>query len=976
MKKQITFLFKQLLMLTVAIVVFECVYAQNKSMAKRVKEKLGNKAAPTYGEVVEAYEKVKAQEKQSEAEITSQKNGEPISEANTSNNTKQQKIRRLLQKDESEDLMGRYLWQRSHHLQNKTGLNTTEAIEKAWADYANNSSRGFTIPGFTRDYWLQLGPIFTNQLNEGSGPSDKGVGRISCITFHPKNPNIFWVGTSSGGIWKTTNGGYFWQPLTDKLPVLRTSDIAVDPKNPDVMYVVTGDFDYYFFDFFFENSTSSLIRPSATGTGVYKSTDGGRTWNATGFNLPVSSLAKFRRLLINPANSNELLLFGLPGLFRSMNGGASWVRVNINQLFADVATNPLNPNTLYASTFSATGLPGTTSVFKSVDFGKTWRNLNTGLPAKDSSFRTEVAIAPSDTNYVYVIASDFNTGGFFALYRSKDAGNNWEEVLNKNSPKLALVDLVVGQGDYNLDLLVDPKDKDIIYGCGQILSWGIDFKDSVTVGATSFAISQDKKGVHADHHFIAYNRLSNNFYDCNDGGLHTTKKIKITPFDSLVQCIGPTGLLPCFGTENKWQFLSDFGLVNTEFYRIAVNKNIPFRVLGGTQDNSHFYFKNGQWSNISIADGMGVLRLYLAIQSGSLFRTDDGGKTLFGGFVNLTDTIARTEGGGAWITPFEIDPTDPNTIYTAFRRNVWKSTNRGESWQRISNFRIDFNDLSGVPLNSLAICTSNPNVMYVHRPNYNIAALNQKLYKTSNGGSTWEDITSNLSVLDSVNQISYLYVKDEDPNTVWATFNAFNAGKKVYESRDGGKTWKNISGSLPNVSANTIAYHKGSKKEGLYIGTDLGVFYKDSTMNDWAPYNKNLPNSIVYDLKIQYQEQAVYAGTYGRGIFRSQLNEFAPTYFAVATEKQPTEAIREKSDLRVFPTIANKSITVQASFDNDVVKTMEIVSMNGTLVRSWPAGVTNININLDVSTLSNGNYILRLQTLNGKTFTKKFVVTK
>jgi hypothetical protein len=271
MKKHITSCCKKLMLLAFILAAFQHGYAQSKSITNRVKAKLGNKPASTYGEVWEAYEKVKAEEL-SEQSPANKKNGEPISEAAKSNTISAQNFRSLLQQKEKEDLMGRYLWQRSNHLENKTGLTTTEAIEKAWADYSNNGPNGFTIPGFTRDYWLQLGPIFTRQGNDGSSPSDKGVGRISCITFHPKNPNIFWVGTSSGGIWKTTNGGYYWQPLTDKLPVLRTSDIAVDPKNPDVMYVVTGDFDYYFFDFFFENSTSSLIRPSATGTGVYKTT--------------------------------------------------------------------------------------------------------------------------------------------------------------------------------------------------------------------------------------------------------------------------------------------------------------------------------------------------------------------------------------------------------------------------------------------------------------------------------------------------------------------------------------------------------------------------------------------------------------------------------------------------------------------------------------------------------------------------------
>jgi hypothetical protein len=285
------------------------------------------------------------------------------------------------------------------------------------------------------------------------------------------------------------------------------------------------------------------------------------------------------------------------------------------------------------------------------------------------------------------------------------------------------------------------------------------------------------------------------------------------------------------------------------------------------------------------------------------------------------------------------------------------------------------------PLNSLAICETNPRVMYVFRPNFNVTRssfdpsflFKPKLYKTTNGGNSWQDITAGIpSLLDTnqLQQISYLYVKDEDPNTVWATFNGFKAGEKVYESRNGGKTWKNISGSLPNVSANTIVYHPGSKKEGLYIGTDLGVFYKDSTMTDWVPFNKNLPKAIVFDIKIQPQEQAVYAGTFGRGIFRSPLNERV---------KNSNDGAREGNEkkteiLKVFPTISSQSLTIQAYLSDDVVKTMDVIDMKGAIMRSWAAGVTNINTTIDVSTLANGNYVLRLQTQDGKTLSKTFVV--
>jgi photosystem II stability/assembly factor-like uncharacterized protein len=960
--------------------------AQQKSVVTQVKEMMGNKPATSHEELWKAYQKVKTANELNERKIPA------VTAPVNANSTigKLAVMQNMLERKEKEDLLGRYLWHQEQQLQNKNNLTPEEAIQKAWSDYTLQAANTVTAT-FTNDYWLQLGPQFTRPALTGSqnSPSNKGIGRISCITFHPTNPNTFWVGTSSGGVWKTTNGGYYWQPLTDQLPVLRTSDIAVDPKSPNTLYVVTGDFDYYFFDFLYQNSTSSLVRPSATGTGVYKSIDGGATWNATGFNLPVSGQAKFRRLIINPDNTQELLLFGLPGIFRSADGGNTWAVYNNKQIFTDVVVNPLNYKTLYASSFSLTGLRGVTSVFKSTDFGKNWQTLNTGMPAKDSIFRTEVAVSPVDTNYVYTVASDLNTQSIYAFYQSKDAGATWKEIINKNADNFGLLSLE-RQSSYNLDVMADPKDKDIAYISGQVFSWAINSKTN-SVGFTSLAFEFDKNGVHSDHHFMGYNKLSKTFYDCNDGGLHKTNKLVITSQDKLLECIDSNGRpLPCFGTENNWKFLSDFGLVNTEFYRIALNKNMPFRVLGGTQDNSHFYLKNGNWSNISVADGMGVLqdyrdprRLYLAIQNGSLYRSDDAGKTLAGGNggVDFTDTISVAEGSGAWITPFEIDPNNSNTIYTAFRKNVWKSVNRGQSWQRISNFADDFGDASPIPLNSLAICNNNTAVMYTHRPNYDLAEVRQKLYKTINGGASWLDITANLPILDSGNQISYLYVKDNDPNTVWASFNAFNAGEKIYVTRNGGTSWTNISGSLPNVSANCVTYHRGNKNEGIYLGTDLGVFYRDSTMNDWRPYNRNLPNTIIYDLKIQYQEQALYAGSYGRGIWRSQLNEFAPHYFGNGNEPVTNDVIKkpiaENNSLVVYPTVTSNTITVQAQLTNDdVIKTIDILTATGNIVRSWPAGITKTNTVLDVAALPSGSYVVRLQTLKGKTLSKNFIVAK
>ena len=237
--------------------------------------------------------------------------------------------------------------------------------------------------------------------------------------------------------------------------------------------------------------------------------------------------------------------------------------------------------------------------------------------------------------------------------------------------------------------------------------------------------------------------------------------------------------------------------------------------------------------------------IYAAVQNGALYRSTDGGTT----FASIA-----TPAQGAWITPWCQDPSVAKTLYAATDK-VYKSTDQGTSWAAISG------DLPEIKLFTvLRVAESNPQVIY--------AGSGKKLYRTVNGGGAWTDITAGLPV--ATNFLTSVAINDANTDIAYGTFSGYVAGEKVYRTANGGSTWTNISGSLPNMPADTIAY-RNSLHNGLYIGTDAGVYYRDDTMPDWVPYKSGLPNVIVEDLQIHYGTKTIRAATYGRGIWQAPL---------------------------------------------------------------------------------------------------------
>jgi photosystem II stability/assembly factor-like uncharacterized protein len=641
--------------------------------------------------------------------------------------------------------------------------------------------------------WSSMGP---SQSPGGYA----GLGRLNCVRVSPANPNTIWVGSASGGLWKSTNGGVSWSTTTDELPTLGVTDIAIEPSNPAVMYIATGDGD--------AGDTYSV--------GVLKSTDGGATWTATGLNWAVTQTRRISRLLMDPSNSSLLIAATSNGIHKTTNGGTTWTQVSTTSNFRDLEFRPSAPATAYASRSNG-------QVYRSTNTGDTWTLLSGGIPTSGS--RVALGVTPANADYVYALYAASN-GGFSALYRSTDSGTSW--VSMSTTPNLLGWDAgggdVGGQGSYDLAVAVSQSNPDEVY-VGGVNNW------KSTDGGVNWSIISMWYGgvgpaaVHADQHDLSFVPGTTTLYAGNDGGIYRTVD-------------GGT----------SWTWLGG-GLRTTQFYKLGVSQTDAAVLIAGAQDNGTKALSAGVWDDVIGGDGMecavdftNASIMYGSIYYGAFYKSINGGASFF----PITGSISEQ---GAWVTPFAVHPTDPAILFAGYT-NVWKSTDAGGTWGIVGA-------LSGGRLDNLVIAPSNPDVIYL--------SDGATLIKTTNGGAGWSTITSPTG-----NTITSLAIHPTNPDIIWLTASGYAAGAKVYVSTNGGSSWSNISGTLPNVPANTIVYENGSP-DRLYVGTDIGVHYRDNTVSDWQDFNGGLPNVVVSELEIQYSAGKLRAATYGRGVWESDL---------------------------------------------------------------------------------------------------------
>jgi len=640
--------------------------------------------------------------------------------------------------------------------------------------------------------WQPIGPF------DALDDAYDGIGRINTIEFHPTNANTYWIGSPSGGVWKTINNGVSWTTSSDELTNLGVSDIAVDPQRPNVLYLATGDRD--------GGDTYSY--------GLLKSTDGGDTWNTTGLSWNVTSQRRIGRVIVHPTDTNIVVVATRIGIYRSTDAGVTFTQEQIGG-FNTIIVSPAAPDTMFAGTTSN----GNARIYRSIDGGANWAQLTSGLPNANTR-RVEIAMSHQDPNYIYAVYSD-PTQALEGVYQSTDGGDTWS--LKANTPNILGFGNTPGQSWYDLCISVSSTNKN------QIFVGGINLWRSNNQGTTwTYIGGYQFPRVHPDMHYMKFKPGTSTLYVGHDGGISTTSN-----------------------SGSSWNHISD-GFNITQYYKMSTSQQRPDLVIGGSQDNSTHIMRGSVWEVPFGGDGMDCeinplndQYMYGSSQYGNFRRSSNYGNNfqyIGGGLPN---------GSGGWVTPMALDPVTPSTVYIGYTK-LYKSTNNGISWAPTST-------QSFTQLTEIEVSEANPSVIYI--------ASNALLNRSTDGGVTWSNISSGISGQRTITDIA---VSTTNADHLWVTKSGYSSGVKVFESLDGGQNWVNISGNLPNLPANTVEYEPGTN-DGVYVGTDIGVYYKDNNLTDWVSFGKDLPNVTVVDLEIYRAGKKVRIATYGRGMWESDL---------------------------------------------------------------------------------------------------------
>ncbi len=556
--------------------------------------------------------------------------------------------------------------------------------------------------------------------------------------------------------------------------------------------------------------------------GVLKSTDGGLTWNATGLNFAISSTRKTFRLIINPQNHNMLIAGTSSGVYKTLDAGATWSKCLTNSV-RDLAFKPGDTTVVYAAS--------STAFFRSTNSGNSFAQVFTGAPGSVDVCRLSIAVTPANPKLVYLLASTASTYNFYGMYRSNNEGVSFTE--QSSTPNVLGFNTnggdAGGQGWYTLSLAASPIDSN------EIIVGGVNVWKSTTGGA-SWTNLTDWTGfqnsyVHADIHMLNYLPGSGTtFFAACDGGLFTT-----------------------INSGTSFTDLSN-GIQVAEMYRVGVSQTNPNMFIQGWQDNGTNQYNSASnpiWNQVYGGDGMQCFIDYTNTNY-------QYGETYNGGFFRTTNNWGNSQrittgitGTGSWVTPWCMDPATPSTLYAALG-DVWKSINRGTSWTKISSLGLG-------SLTCLTVAPTNSQYIYI--------SGGSDLFMTSNGGTTWTNLSN---FLPGSTTITHITVSVTNPSVIWLTYSGYVPASKVFKSTNGGNTWTNLSNSLPNLPVDCSANQPGTA-DGLYVGTDVGIYYRDTTLSNWVFFSNGLPNVVVDDLGIQVSSKKLVAATYGRGLWETSL---------------------------------------------------------------------------------------------------------
>jgi photosystem II stability/assembly factor-like uncharacterized protein len=678
--------------------------------------------------------------------------------------------------------------------------------------------------------WTLIGPLATDNAIGGNVHTS---GHVEALAVDPRDANTVYLGAATGGVWKTTDGGQHWAPLTDAQPSLVIGSIALDPSNPDIVYAGTG-------------SDSSL---GFYGAGILKSTDGGASWTHYSGPFVGGGLggAAINGLAVNPANGQILLAAvadcctpgPTDGLFRSSDGGKTWMEVLAHQASPGVQVlfDPTNGSIAYA----ALGIspPGQyvqfNGVYKSTDSGQTWNpNDGTGqnvLPLANAG-RISLAIARTNPSTLYASIANGTSSQLLGLFKTSDGGMNWTQLTNIRN--------YLVQGAWANAIAVDPTNADIVFAAGTPVERSTDGGATWTEVATGASL-------HGDHHALAFSSDGTTLYDGNDGGAWKTTNITTSPV--------------------VWTNINTTLAITEADSRVSVNPLDLNSAIWGTQDNgTQLYTGNLSWEYVVCGDGSqtAIDFEWSSTLYASCFGTNINKSTSAGLINTWTEVSSGIDSSDrSSFPPLVMDPSNPQTLYFGTFR-AYQTVNGAVSWNAISP------DLTtGAPqtVSAIAVAPNDSNTVYAGTTDGHVQV-------TGNAGSGAGALWTNISTGLPARSLTQIAVDPPDALTAFATFSGFTGFPDslghVFMSKDGGP-WIDISGNLPNIPVNDIVVDPDVPGT-LYVATDVGAFGTSDGGVSWSPLGSGLPNVIVFGLTLQRRSRLLFAATRGRSVWDLQLS--------------------------------------------------------------------------------------------------------
>ncbi len=796
----------------------------------------------------------------------------------------------------------RWEWYMAPRVYPGGNISATNQADKNYSEFLEKNIQN--TPKDRSTAWTAMGPM-GNLSGVATNGLPRKAGRINFITLDPTNPNTFWVGAPAGGLWKTTDHGATWTTNTDNLAIIGCTDMKIDPVNPNIMYLATGD------------GYASSKNPSSIG--VLKSTDGGQTWGATGLVFPLSQKTEIRDLIINPLNPLIIMAATNFGIYRSTTGGiGAWTQVIATNTF-DLEFKPTNPDTVYASGIRFR---------RSVDAGVTWTQISAGIPTS-GTIRMETAVTPANPNLVYVVSANNTNNGLQGVYRSTDAGTTFTTMTT--TPNIlgndCFITAVGGQGSYDLGFAASPLNQN------EIVVGGLGVWQSADGGTTwnntgcAYNWSSNVPFVHTDHQELEYT-ANGVLYDVNDGGI-------------------------CEYTGTSWTDLTN-PMNIAQIYKIGLSGMSPNLWITGHQDDGSNIYNNGIYSASLAADGTdnfidrtNDLTMYASISSGSFYKSTDGG-------ISWNPCITGVGNPSGFVTPWKQDPQVATTLY-AGRAQMYKSINSAGTWAPTPGV------MSGVVstefITEFAIAPSNNQYIYaIHGTT--------GMFVSTDAGNTWTLSNTGLPVANAAG--TFVTVNPANPLMAWATFSGYLAGNKVFRTLNGGATWQNISYNLPNLPTNCSVFETGNINDRIYVGMEVGVYYIDSASVSWTLYNTGLPNTPVMDMEISPAAPTrLVAATFGRGVYASD--------FGTSTVSIPVA--KSEVVFNIFPNPTSDKLTIRMNADKATDIEFVITTLSGSIVFRQSCRFANDKSEqqLNIASLAGGIYFLKIISKEGTSQSIKII---